>query len=170
MLLFCKETSLPAKQNDTARISSPTFDANTYCMSFYYHMQGQKVDTLNVIVQNTQDTTNETIVWSKKGTQGNLWINGKVNLVLNSESTVIFEGRRGTSFLGDIALDDISITDGLCQSNGLFVCDFEKDMCGFSNDTRYSYAWSRQKGKKYSTPGVSVDHTVNFNPKLCELI
>ena len=31
---------------------------------------------------------------------------------------IVFEGRRGTSYRGDIALDDISLKDGACPSSG----------------------------------------------------
>lgn len=66
------ETSSPRKVNDTARLISkrlsPTKDAG---LSFWYHMYGQNVDTLRVLLKKG---VNETIIWSKQGNQSNQWI------------------------------------------------------------------------------------------------
>jgi hypothetical protein len=109
----------------------------------------------------TSDIRNETVVWSKKGNQGNAWINGYVNIVAQKESTVIFEGRRGAGFLGDIALDDITVTSGNCDTNVVNTCDFEKDKCGFIDDPVLARKWERYQGRKYFNSGPSTDHTVN---------
>ena len=63
---------------------------------------------------------------------------------------------------GDISLDDISVTDGYCESNEFFKCDFESGLCGFTFDTTAEYNWTRQAGKKYlyAPTGPFVDHTV----------
>lgn len=45
------ETSFPRKPNDTARLISPTIkkpSSSFICMSFWYHMYGPHVDTLNI--------------------------------------------------------------------------------------------------------------------------
>ena len=43
----------------------------------------------------------------------------------------------------------------------LIVCDFQKDMCGFIQDTSDNFNWTRNKG---STPtsgtGPILDHTL----------
>ena len=105
VIFFHLETSLPAKQNDIARlVSLPVPASNVYCLSFWYHMRGQHIDTLNVYTQLTSDSNNETIVWSKKGNQGNLWMNGRISLTSDDEYKIVFEGIRGVSYEGDIAL------------------------------------------------------------------
>jgi hypothetical protein len=127
-------------------------------------MRGRTIDTLQVIQQLTSNTKNETTIWSKKGNQGNAWINGRVSVVADSYLRFIFEGRRGAGFLGDIALDDISVTSGYCDSNVVNTCDFEEDLCNFVLDTTSITKWLRYKGRrKYGVnSGPGVDHTVNF--------
>lgn len=59
-------------------------------------MFGQHINTLNVYIR---DTINETIIWTKKGNQGNTWINAKVNVYSIETYLLIFEAIRGTSYL-----------------------------------------------------------------------
>ena len=48
---------------------------------------------------------------------------------------VVFEGVSGTSYRGDIAIDDIVMKNGVCSLPK--VCSFEDvKMCGWSNDKR----------------------------------
>jgi hypothetical protein len=131
-------------------------------------MRGQHVGSLNVIVRRG-DNANETVAWSRRGTQGNLWIAGRVDFdVIKFEpreqsTTLVFEGRRGNGFLGDIALDDVSVTDGACAAtfspSHVFSCSFERDSCGMTDDTTQPVKWKR-RNNQYSGP--QVDHTVNL--------
>ena len=50
------------------------------CFSFWYHMYGQDVGTLNIIVRS--DKGNST-VWSKKNSQGNAWKQGMRTITSN---------------------------------------------------------------------------------------
>lgn len=54
----------------------------------------------------------------------------------------MFEGIRGKSYMGDIALDDLDIADGNCPTPK--YCDFEGDTCG----------WKNVKVKLRHTPGL----------------
>ncbi|CAF0741650.1 unnamed protein product, partial [Brachionus calyciflorus] len=156
------ETSTPSKQNDTARLISPNFAANSInCLTFYYHMRGKTIGTLNVY---TKTQSNESVVWSKKGNQGNKWLTGKLNLNLAEDYTIIFEGVAGNGAYGDISLDDLSITNGYCQTNDLFNCDFERDLCGFVQDPTGKINWTRKIGNGNINSGPGIDHTTN-SPK-----
>lgn len=55
-------------------------------------------------------------MWQQTGNKGNKWINGKVDVIANTGDKVIFEGATGSSYQGDIALDDIYILNGPCQT------------------------------------------------------
>ena len=60
-------------------------------------MYGREVNKLNVY---KNDSTNETVVWTKQGNQGNLWIYGQVNIDPTAGgSKLIFEATAGKGFL-----------------------------------------------------------------------
>lgn len=71
----------------------------------------------------------------------------------------MFEGRRGVSWAGDIALDDISFQDGQCPVQ--MQCSFENpNLCGWSNVQGDNFDWTRSNGYTSSSgTGPSVDHT-----------
>ena len=55
------------------------------------------------------------IIWQQKGEQGPGWVNGQAPITQTKHSYVIvFEGKRGTSYQGDIAIDDITFTESFC--------------------------------------------------------
>ena len=60
---------------------------------------------------------NKSLVWTRSGTQGDQWRHGQIFIkrtTRNLPLTVIFEGVRGVSFAGDIALDDIAFAKNGC--------------------------------------------------------
>ena len=61
------EASSPRQPGDTARLAFPVFrSTNPFCLSFYYHMYGSSMGTLNIYV-------NGLLVWHLSGDQGNQW-------------------------------------------------------------------------------------------------
>ncbi|XP_014218104.1 uncharacterized protein LOC106646576 [Copidosoma floridanum] len=101
--------------NDTARILSPLYNANltdSGCFSFWYHMYGATIGTLNVYFKPETEKTPK-LVWSKNGNQGNQWHRGLFDLpTVNNSFQLIIEGVRGTSYVSDIAIDDLAILQG----------------------------------------------------------
>lgn len=66
---------------------------------------------------------------------------------------------RGSGFHGDIAIDDISMGDGACAGEG--TCDFERDLCSWTQRQDDSFDWLRRKGPTPSIgTGPSSDHTL----------
>ncbi|WAR02787.1 MLRP2-like protein [Mya arenaria] len=69
-------------------------------------------------------------VWTKSGTQGNLWQQGQATLVSKTSTyNIAFEGIVGPGYRGDIGLDDIKLITGACPSGGmysLYTCFFIK--------------------------------------------
>lgn len=50
---------------------------------------------------------------------------------------IVFEGVRGRSYQGDIAIDDVAVKNGFCPP--LKQCSFEDaQMCGWRNERRYA--------------------------------
>ncbi|XP_033122124.1 MAM and LDL-receptor class A domain-containing protein 1-like [Anneissia japonica] len=114
------ETS-PRNLNDIARLWTVTYPAtNGRCVQWFYHMYGATVNTLSVYIVNTADTLG-TPVWSIRNEQGNVWRRGQIFVETSSAYQIVFEGIAGSSYTGDIALDDVKITDGACVRNE--TCD-----------------------------------------------
>lgn len=72
----------------------------------------------------------------------------------------MFEGVRGRSISGDIAIDDIQIHDGTCPPPG--TCNFEMGFCLWQNDkTGDNFDFMRLKGSTSSNAtGPDSDHTL----------
>ncbi|XP_058470669.1 MAM domain-containing glycosylphosphatidylinositol anchor protein 2 [Solea solea] len=115
------ETSRPRLQGDKARLFSPTFDLDNksnsppYCLTFYYHMYGKHIGTLNVFLRLKGSTVTDTSVWSLSGNQGNRWRQATVNIHPSSAFQIVMEGVRGSGVEGDIAIDDVTIEEGECK-------------------------------------------------------
>lgn len=78
-------------------------------------MYGTHIKTLNVYLK-TGSALGPPI-WTHTGTLSNKWYSASVNIQGGSSYNVVFEGVRGISYRGDIALDDITVKDGSCQGN-----------------------------------------------------
>ena len=76
-------------------------------------MYGTHVNTLNVYLKTGSTLGNP--VWTHTGTLSNKWYSANVDIQQTHGYSIVFEGVRGTSYKGDIGLDDISVTDGSCS-------------------------------------------------------
>ena len=79
-------------------------------------MYGATIGALNIYVL-VIDTITELLVWSLNGDMGDQWQLGQFSVYLPTSSMfqIIIEGVHGSSFTGDIAIDDTSLIDGACQ-------------------------------------------------------
>ncbi|XP_078134261.1 MAM domain-containing glycosylphosphatidylinositol anchor protein 2 [Sander vitreus] len=118
------ETSRPRLEGDKARLLSPIFNTNsktsssssvTYCFSFYYHMYGKHIGSLNVFLRQKGPTVTDTSVWTLVGNQGDRWRQAKVNIHPAAAFQIVMEGVRGAGIEGDIAIDDVTIEEGECK-------------------------------------------------------
>ncbi|WP_298311200.1 T9SS type A sorting domain-containing protein [uncultured Aquimarina sp.] len=124
-----KQAILNAPCLDFGGVSSPT-------LNFQYHMVGDAVGTLNIEAR-TNNTGNWTSVFTISGSQGADWNEASVDLSTyagNSSVQLRLNVVTGTSWQGDITIDDLSITNGTtppptCES--LNFNDF--NINGFSN-------------------------------------
>ena len=75
------ETSSPRLPGEEARFMS-TFTLTTYrqCLSFWYHMFGPTVETLNVYARRNDSDVGDlgSLVWSSYGEKSDKWILGSV--------------------------------------------------------------------------------------------
>ncbi|XP_072498078.1 MAM domain-containing glycosylphosphatidylinositol anchor protein 1 isoform X3 [Notamacropus eugenii] len=110
------ETSRPRELGDRARLVSPLYNisAKLYCVSFFYHMYGKHIGSLNLLVRSRNKGVLETHAWSLSGNRGNSWQQAHVPINPSGPFQIIFEGVRGSGYLGDIAIDDVSLKKGEC--------------------------------------------------------
>eukprot|EP00106_Octopus_bimaculoides_P011261 XP_014778703.1 PREDICTED: MAM and LDL-receptor class A domain-containing protein 1-like [Octopus bimaculoides] len=93
---------------------------------FYYYMYGSDIDSLQVNV-------NEKMAWKETGAKTQFWYLGCVDLPLNTQVNVSFTATRGMGPLGDIAIDDVSVSHHPCPARDI-DCSFEDEMmCGYTN-------------------------------------
>ncbi|KAH3887672.1 hypothetical protein DPMN_011690 [Dreissena polymorpha] len=116
---FFIETSFPRRPNDKARLVSSQQTAGTSCLSFYYNMYGQNVGALNVYVKRGVALGNP--VFSQSGTKGQDWKSALVTITSAVQYQLVIEGVVGGGYLGDIAVDDITMTTGTCQTSKYLI-------------------------------------------------
>ena len=81
-------------------------------------MYGQDVGVLNVYTRSTSGTGPLKKVWSKTGNVGDFFERGEVQLYESGNFQVVIEGIVGSGYMGDIALDDLSMTPDCKVVNG----------------------------------------------------
>ncbi|XP_029030439.1 enteropeptidase isoform X3 [Betta splendens] len=81
------------------------------CLSFWFHMFGENIHRLRVLVLVGSDFT---VLFQKDGNYGDNWNYGQVTLNLTTTAMVLFEALKKEGRLNDIALDDIALTSGPC--------------------------------------------------------
>jgi len=88
-------------------------------LSFYYHMYGATMDTLRVDVwSNGVWDNNAWSIFGQQQTSGTAaWNQATLSLASYGDTVRIrFAGRRGTSFTGDMSLDDIAVSNSTASS------------------------------------------------------
>ena len=99
-----------------AILTSPAYTklSDTGCLTFWYHMWGADMGTLNVTMKKGSQSYN---IWAISGNQGNQWRKFSKTIDLSGSSTfqIVFTGVVSHSngdyaeVLGDIAIDDVSV-------------------------------------------------------------
>lgn len=111
------ETSNPNNPSKTTILNSPCFDLSGVGnpeATFQYQMTGTAVGSVRLEVREEgSDTWAE--IWTKAGDQGTAWISESVDLSSHAGNTVQlrFIATSGTSWSGDIALDDFGLSNGI---------------------------------------------------------
>ena len=90
-------------------VSYRYYASHPHCtMSFWYYLYGKSVGSLSVKLK-LSDTYK--VLHTFTGVQGKSWKNFNVSIGQQKEFEIIFEGSSGSSYLGQIALDDIKFND-----------------------------------------------------------
>ncbi|KAL8620850.1 hypothetical protein ACOMHN_047021 [Nucella lapillus] len=122
--------------DETSRLRSGLMAGNRtgYCLQFWYHMRGTQVGVLSV--RSTTNTTpgggsgvaaaaaaaaaasEERILWQRSGDAGDVWHHHLLYFIspAQREFQIIFEARLVGGSEGDVALDDIVVHAGQCET------------------------------------------------------
>ncbi|XP_043257354.1 MAM and LDL-receptor class A domain-containing protein 1-like [Colletes gigas] len=138
------DSSFPRRPGDRARLLSTSFpapSANTpMCMHFWFHMFGAGIGTLKLFLRyfRSMDAPLREI-WSLNGNAGNTWFVAQITISSLDDFQLVFEASVGNTGMGDIAIDDISFTQGSCPVSPQVAaptprdCTFEVDECDWIN-------------------------------------
>ncbi|ELT93539.1 hypothetical protein CAPTEDRAFT_223854, partial [Capitella teleta] len=112
------ETSDPRVPGDYGRIRTPNLNfLGRICVSFWYHMYGVHIGSLNVYSQSAGDGDN--LLLSLIGEKGNIWKHQNISVFIDQpETRIVWEAVKGDGYQGDIGLDSIKISDGACLNTG----------------------------------------------------
>ncbi|CAF4619611.1 unnamed protein product, partial [Rotaria sp. Silwood2] len=116
------DTNKQRKINDTAVLISHSMTdtgSNGKCFEFFYHMFGDGIGTLTVYLQ--KEGFQPIAMWTLSGHQDDFWFQGKVGFIVNSDHSILIEGKITDNDEGDIAIDDLSITNGYCPIYPMFA-------------------------------------------------
>ncbi|CAG2219803.1 unnamed protein product [Mytilus edulis] len=114
------ETSSPRVIGDTAVLTTQdtNLPAGSWCLTFQYHMKGPSIGSLEVFAGDRSSSL--TSIWTKSGKQSDpdLWKTATIDIPQQSNPVITIDGIRGSSYRGDIAIDDIALNAGTCASAG----------------------------------------------------
>ncbi|XP_078483559.1 MAM and LDL-receptor class A domain-containing protein 1-like isoform X2 [Ciona intestinalis] len=153
------EASSPRVSGDVARMFSPTFvgSKESKCMKFYYHMFGTSIGSLSIYLAHGLQMGLP--LWYRDSNQGDQWLLGQTTISSAKDYEVVIAGSIGSSYYGDISIDDITITDGACSE----MCDFDHPTPCLWNNVLYDddFDWTEEQGKITNELGPPVDHTTS---------
>lgn len=137
-------------------------DGGGMCIRFWYNMYGDSIGNLSVFMQQNNNKTNTATLWTLSGNQGQGWKVAEVSvypgIVWAYNMRLYVVATKGSDIYGDIAIDDISSTAGICVPDK-FTCDFEHDMCHWNHkqEATDQMVWNRHNGRT-STPHTGPFH------------
>lgn len=154
------ESSSPNYSNKNAVLNSPCFDLSAESsanLTFQYHMYGATtMGSLSLQARTSGGTW--TTVWSLSGNQGNSWLTANVDLSAYAGAVMElrFNGTTGTTWQGDMAVDNISLSTtggggggGGCTggiSSLPYSEGFESSFGLWTQDSADDFDWSRRSG------------------------
>ncbi|XP_033870376.2 MAM domain-containing protein 2-like [Acipenser ruthenus] len=139
-----------------------------YCLRFYYALHGfiKTDNTLAVYIYDENNVAQEK-VWTVSESPTGSWIQVEISYQKPMPTKVVFVSIC-THFwdCGLVALDDITVSLGDCRiyADGFPCppgeCDFEVDICGYTQDEKDDSNWIRKRGQTpTSYTGPKGDHT-----------
>lgn len=156
-------------QFDVAELYSPLIDVsslNTPELEFYFHMYGASMGDLYIDISDGSNwVTVDTIIGQQQISDTDPWLKRNV-ILLGFTNTIQIRFRAiktGTSFTGDMSIDDVRIQEATVCSPQIVNLGNDTTICGtdsvFLNagTNHTNYLWSDAAGT--STPTLLVDST-----------
>lgn len=146
------EASSPNYPSKVAIVESPCYDLSgqiSASFDFDYHMYGADMGTL--ALEASIDGTWST-VWTRSGDQGNSWASASVDLSTYLGETVKlrFKGTTGSSYRGDMTVDNISLTTTTGGGGGGGLTCGAIETPGYSEGFESSFgAWAQASGDDF---------------------
>ena len=111
--LYIETSDIYMDYGDFAYYISSAMNFNSsLCMSFYYHMYGTSVGSLEVIAYSSAGTQ---VLFSQSSDQGNRWYYQDVHIANLDNVKIIFNATDGDWYRGDIAIDHILLFLNQCE-------------------------------------------------------
>ncbi|XP_053169138.1 MAM and LDL-receptor class A domain-containing protein 2-like [Hemicordylus capensis] len=103
-------------EGDVAHLISPTCLAlEPHCFSFWYHIFGA-ASLMSLRVYVVPEEKEPIRLWIATGRKANQWLHANVTVPSMGKLQIIVEGMRGEDFASDLAVDDISMSNGSCTA------------------------------------------------------
>ncbi|XP_065179170.1 uncharacterized protein LOC135809689 [Sycon ciliatum] len=96
----------------------PTSQTGLCNVSFAYHMKGAGIGSLSLLVRNGPAGGKQMVTaWSRSGPQGDDWLTATVPVSSSTAYQLQFVAQTTSDPRGDIALDDIVMSEGCCTGS-----------------------------------------------------
>ncbi|XP_059201290.1 MAM and LDL-receptor class A domain-containing protein 1-like [Centropristis striata] len=157
--LFLLSSSLHQHNSSVAQVLSEWIQLRdtTSCLTLWYHMDNSDSGMLKVFVRS--EPSEENLMFSSNSS-GPGWTRFSQSVMKNTPFQLLIEAE--TNNRGVIAIDDITVTPGVCQVNetslGFASCSFESGECGWEDASVGQSQWTRGRNAT-SSYEPSVDHT-----------
>ena len=121
------------------------------CLRFWYQINTPTISSFNIYVLPPTSTSYLYPRWTVPYTHFDRWTRGQLTIYAPYMHKIVFDfylansAPMNSSF---IALDDVSITSGQCEAP--VACDFDNDMCSWSNVRTQlaNWNWAKFTGKR----------------------
>nr|KAG5689247.1 hypothetical protein BaRGS_006367 [Batillaria attramentaria] len=147
-------------EGNKALLESPVVDivSSFGCLDFWYHMHGSGMGTLSLLAATPGDESNAKPIWSQSGHQGQDWKKASVTVNTTNPVKLLFSAERGLSWTGNMAIDDIVFTSGMCiGSRTLYTWDL-------GDGTIHENVTATSFNHTYTSRGTYTINVTAFNP------